>query len=262
MEFLKNYKNSFYNIHEYKKFAKYPTKKIMKHMIIISLVISLIGIVFFGQVAYRLADIGSTMFKNTPNFEMKNGILSVGDNVPIEMSSGGTIIYIDTSKDLMFLEDYIKTNPENNKFYLVLKDALVMKQNGEMRIIKFDQSAFKDFTKEEVSSMLDFGKKMIVLVLIAFWIVFFLYVILVYIISSFIRSLIGLLCNFFIKSKIKFNELWKISLFIEGAVITIQFLLRVVPFRLPVAPIMFVISIVYFIVILNRIKDDEVKEVI
>lgn len=198
--------SSVEGIKHYEDVLKETTGKAVLYLLLISLLLGAVGAI---RGAFEVNDGISEFMKvyndKCPNFELKNGELSVDGSMPIVLEGEDDYVVIDTTNS---------TNPDvldsHSKGILILKDKMIQKKNG-MQTEVTDFKSLQEFTinKNTVNRYLPFAKVIIPLI--------FLWNILGYflggLLSSLFLALFALIINGIFETKLKYGQLYSLSIY-------------------------------------------------
>ncbi|MFL0245601.1 DUF1189 domain-containing protein [Candidatus Clostridium stratigraminis] len=199
--------NSVQGIKHYQDVLKESTGKAILYLLLISLILGFIGSIRGAFDANKgISEFIQIFNVNCPNFELKNGELSVDGNMPIVLSDDqDNYIVIDTTNN---------TNPDildsHSKGILVLKDKMINKKN-ELQTQVTDFTSFQGFTldKNTINRFLPYVKAVIPFIFIGNIIWYFLGGLL----SSLFLALFALIINGIFKVKLKYGQLYSLSIY-------------------------------------------------
>lgn len=212
--------SSVEGIKHYEDVLKETTGKAVLYLLLISLLFGAVGSL---REAFE-ANVGISEFMKVykdkcPNFELKNGELNVDGSMPIVLEDADNYVVIDTTNS---------TNPDildsHNKGILLLKDKMIQKKNGVQTEVT-DFKSLQEFTinKNIVNRYLPFAKVIIPLI--------FLWNILGYflggLLSSLLLALFALIINGIFKTKLKYGQLYSLSIYALTASFIINTLFKI-----------------------------------
>jgi hypothetical protein len=134
MGFRHKFAYSFYNFTAYKEFLVQGLGKSILYIFLVTLIFStLANINTIGKFNSELSNIQETFIHNAPNFELKNGLLSVDSDEPIYYKYDGEQLIVDTSgkTNKSIIDSY------SNAIY-INSDEITIRQNYRtLQIFKF-----------------------------------------------------------------------------------------------------------------------------
>ncbi|WP_297427276.1 DUF1189 domain-containing protein [Clostridium sp.] len=207
LSFWKKIISSIQGIKHYENVLKDPVGKSILYLLLISLLLGTIGAIRVSiEVNNGISRFISIYNAKCPNFEIKNGELSVDGNMPIVLSKDDyNYIVIDTTN---------KTSPSildsHSEGILILKDKIIQKKNKvqtQVIDIKSLQGLYID--KTIVNTYLYFVKAIIPFIFIGNIFGYFLGGLL----SSLFLALFALIINGIFETKLKYGQLYSLSIY-------------------------------------------------
>jgi len=204
--FFTQVKESFLNYEAYREFAFQKRGKTFKYFFVLFTLVFIIGgIRFIGDFKNGTSDIIATVKEDVPEFRLENGELTVEGQQPIIMGEGDSaVLVIDTTgqTDDSILDRYIDG-------VFISKEKIVVKENPQLRIIKFSDLKDLTFDKQKLLDLLPMLKWLFV------GIAFFAYLFSITwaLITTVILALIGLFINSMMKGRLVYNNLWNIAVY-------------------------------------------------
>lgn len=199
--------SSVQGIKHYENVLKETVGKAVLYLLLISLLLGAIGAI---RGAIEVNDGISKFIKiyndKCPNFELKDGELSVDGNMPIVLSEDKDYyIVIDTTNN---------TNPDvldsHSKGILILKDRMIQKKNeAQTEVTDFESLQGATINKNIVNRYLPFAKVIIPFIFLGNMFGYFLGGLL----SSLFLALFALIINGIFKTKLKYGQLYSLSIY-------------------------------------------------
>lgn len=199
--------SSVQGIKHYENVLKETTGKAVLYLLLISLLLGAIGAI---RGAIEVNDGISRFIKiyndKCPNYELKNGELSVDGSMPIVLSEDeDNYIVIDTTNN---------TNPDvldsHSNGILLLKDKMIQKKNGiQTEVTDFKSLQEVTINKNIVNRYLPFAKIIIPFIFLGNILGYFLGGL----ISSLFLALFALIINGIFKTKLKYGQLYSLSIY-------------------------------------------------
>ncbi|MEQ8154185.1 MAG: DUF1189 domain-containing protein [Clostridiaceae bacterium] len=217
------------------------------------LYILLLSIVFGGIKGYGAAGEVKTYFNNArtyieqnkSNFKLQNGKMTIGDKAILK-EDGNTLLFIDTSYDYsqydqkklaqLNLENYLTST-------LIFRDMMIINNNGKQTVEKFSDFNFNidaDMAISLLSSTNIVSAALITIIVLQGFIGNLLLAV--------ILAVTGLASAYWLKSKIRFKGLYRISLY----ALTLPIIMDMVLFLLKVSVPFF--DIIYFVIALTYVQ--------
>ncbi|MDD7796029.1 DUF1189 domain-containing protein [Clostridium sp. 'White wine YQ'] len=262
MEKLNIFQKFIYSITNIKSYIVFLREKTAKGV----LYILLLSVIFGGIKGYDVSRDVKIYFdnartyleENKDNFKLENGKLTIGTR-PILKEEQNTLLFIDTSYDYdqydqnklaqLNLEKYMTST-------LIFRDRVVVNNNGKQTVQKFSELGF-NLDVNMIINILS-ATTLVMIILTIFTII---QVFIGNILWAVVLALAGLSAAYWLKVKIRFKGLYRISLYtLTTSIIldTILFLTRVV---IPFFDIIYIaIAFVYLILALKHIKEEVSEE--
>lgn len=134
MRFRHKFAYSLYNFTAYKEFLVQGLGKSILYIFLVTLIFSTVAnINTIGKFNSELSNIQETFIHNAPNFELKNGLLSVDSDEPIYYKYNGEQLIVDTSgkSNKSIIDSY------SNAIY-INSDEITIRQNYRtLQTLKF-----------------------------------------------------------------------------------------------------------------------------
>lgn len=262
INFFKRVKKAIFNFDEYNIFANEKTSKafwyIFNCILISVLLISLVTTYKIYQVSKSLADV---FINEVVDFKIEDGKLELEDNVKFE--------YKDDLNSIQILVDTNKENIEDKNYSNIiafLNDKVYVYTQGEDMQLFYTNIFNENFQKSDIDAILtdsNIKKVNAILFIILFISSFVIYTISI-LFDVLILSLVGLVLNLFIKTNLKYKNIFNISIYS----ITLSIILLIVYtiintltyFEIPYFNLAYyAISYVYIITVIFMNKSDEIK---
>lgn len=212
---------SVQGIKHYEEVIRETAGKAILYLLLFALLLGAVGSVRGAvETNISISKFISAFNEKCPNFELKNGELTVDGDQPMNLSD---------DKDYYFVIDTTNsTNVDALNSYsngmLILKDKMIIKQNSA-EIRTYDFKSFQGLTinKNTVNSYLPFAR--IVLPCMFIW--SFLGYFLGGLISALFLALFALIANAFFKTELKYGQLYKISIYALTTPMLINVILQI-----------------------------------
>lgn len=245
--------SSVQGIKHYGNVLKETAGKAVLYLLLLSLLLGAIGAI---RGAIEVNDGISKFIKiyndKCPNFELKNGELSVDGNMPIVLSEyGDNYIVIDTTNN---------TNPDvldsQSKGILILKDKMIQKKNEvQTQVIDFKSFQGVTINKNIVNRYLPFANAIIPFIFIGnmFW--YFLGGLL----SSLFLALFALIINGIFKTKLKYGQLYSLSIYALTTPLIIDTIFKILNLEhfSFYSLVYHIIAYIYIGFVLNKLKNSQ-----
>lgn len=238
----------------YPQFAKRSWRHTLLYLFLFSSLTWLLGFVgIYQNVSQGIEEIQSKITNELPDFMFAQGVLKVNGPMPVILYKDlESIVVLDTSgnTDESILTPY-------HSGMLILADRMVNKRDqARTEEIQYTLFSGVSFSKETMVSWIPYLK----------WIQFpialitFLYSFIAYLINALWVTLIGFLLNLFIKTKITFVEMYKMSVYALTLPLILDTLSPYVGIVLP-GLIFYVVAGLYLALALSLWEQDEVVQV-
>jgi Protein of unknown function (DUF1189). len=187
----------------YKLFISQKTGKTVVYLLLLSLFLSLIGLIQpFKEYNKIVNEIITGFDKAVPNFTFENGKLNVEGNMPIFYNEEGLTFIIDTSgkTDETILEKY-------DMAILITQDKMIQKNYANNQVTDFSMLQGFRLTKESVKRMLPIMKGFSIFI----FIILPPFVVAGRFISALIASIIGMIINSAKNINLPYRDIFAIS---------------------------------------------------
>ena len=258
--FFARIKKSIFKFDEYEKFMEESLGKAFKYFFKLILMLSLFVTIALTYNTIKNVNKTVSQFKNEfPEFEIVDGTLNVASENAFEL-------YVE-EYNLQFIMDDTKENYEENDYensISLLKNSMVMEMDGYKQEIGYNDIG--DISKQTIIDSMKRKE------LIAFYAVMFLVMLLVNFIAYSIviffdvvtLSILALIINLFIKTKFKYKDLVKLSIYAITLPIILYMLYLVANIIFGTTIKMFdyaydAISYIYVITVMFMLKSDAIK---
>jgi len=165
MRFRHKFAYSFFDFAAYKEFLVQGLGKSILYIFLVTLIFSTItNINTINKFISETSDIQTTFTKSAPEFELKNGLLSMKSTEPIYYRNDGQILIVDTTG---------KTNKSIVESYsdaiYIDSNELILKQNYKtVQVIEFSDIPEFNVTNKTIHKMLYLSKIIIPVILLIF----------------------------------------------------------------------------------------------
>lgn len=238
LNLFKRFMNSINGFNGYRQLLYESAGKAVLFVFLIGLLfgsISMIGTI--GEINKGVSLFAENFEKQVPDFELKNGVLTVQGKMPVIINGSGMTILIDTSDNA---DEKILDNYDNA--ILIMKTRMIQKSYANTQVTSFDKFQGIVINKESIRYAIPFVK-MIIIFFTVFSVFFF---IAGKFISALVISLFGLIVNYSAKAGLRYMDIYRISLYsmtlpiILGTILSFTGIINIVPILL-----FYVISCVY-----------------
>jgi hypothetical protein len=245
--------SSVQGIKHYENVLKETTGKAVIYLLLISLLLGAVGSL---RGAFEVNDGISKFMKvyndKCPNYELKNGELSVDGSMPIVLSQDeDNYIVIDTTNS---------TNPDvldsHSNGILLLKDKMIQKKNGvQTEVTDFKSLQGVTINKNIVNRYLPFARVIILFIFLGNILGYFLGGLL----SSLFLALFALIINEIFKTKLKYGQLYSLSIYALTTPLIINTLFKILSLEhfSFYWLIYHIIAYVYIGFVLNNLKNSQ-----
>lgn len=245
--------SSIQGIKHYENVLKETGGKAVLYWLLISLLLGAIGSIRGSVEAYDGISKFTKMYNDKcPNFELKNGELSVEGKMPLVLSDDkDNYVIIDTTNNTK--PDVLNSHREG---ILILKDKIIQKKN-EVQTQETDFKSFQGTTinKDAINRYLPYANIIIPFIFLGnmFW--YFISGLL----SSVFLALFALIINGIFKTKLTYGQLYRLSLYALTTPIIISTLFKI--FDLEHFSfywlVYHIIAYIYIGFALNKLKDSQ-----
>jgi hypothetical protein len=245
--------SSVQGIKHYETILKEAAGKAVLYLLFISLLLGAIGAIR-GSIEVTLGI--STFIKvyndECPNFELKNGELSVDGNMPIVLlEDEDNYIVIDTTNNTN-----VDVLASHSKGILILKDKIIQKKNEvQTQVIDFNSFQGGTINKNIVNRYLPYANAIIPFIFLGSVLWYFFGGLL----SSLFLALLALILNGIFKTKLNYGQLYSLSIYALTTPLIIDTLFKI----LNLEHFNFywlvyhVIAYIYIGFVLNNLKNSE-----
>lgn len=258
--FFTRIKKAILKFDEYEKFMEESLGKAFKYFFKLMLVFSLFVTIALTYNTVKNVNKTVSQFKNEfPEFEISDGALNVASEEAFEL-------YVD-EYNLQFVMDSTKESYEENDYensIVMLKNSMIMEMDGYKQEIGYNDIG--DISKQTIIDSMKSKE------LIAFYVVMFLVMLLVnFIVYSIViffdvitLSILALIINLFIKTKFKYKDLLKLSIYAITLPVILYMLYSVANVFFGTTIKVFeyaydAISYIYVITVMFMLKSDAIK---
>lgn len=245
LNFLSRFKISAFQIKKYSLFLKEGTNKVITYILMLSILIGMVlGTLQFIVLNTLEEGLKNSLKQETFQFEMNEGVLDF-KNSPYKIEEGVSVVIIDTSKSLDESESFRSITVHKDMSTVFVKDGVIVNQNGDEYKLKYSEIPFlnEKINNEVAINILTKAKPIK-------YIVFIIMIIVAYIslmINGLIISLLGMISNKISGSKLKYKDIFKISLYS----LTLPALLNLV---FPIGSLIILISVIYTTIAIKNIN--------
>lgn len=213
--------SSIQGIKHYENVLKETGGKAVLYLLLISLLLGAIGAIRGSVEAYDGISKFTKMYNDQcPNFELKNGELSVEGKMPLVLSNDkDNYVVIDTTNNTK--PDILKSH---SKGILILKDKMIQKEN-EIQTRETDFKSFQGTTinKSIINRYLPYVNIIIPFIFLGNMFGYFIGGLL----SSLFLALFALIINGIFKTKLTYGQLYRLSIYALTTPIIISTLFKI-----------------------------------
>ncbi|MCR3922490.1 MAG: DUF1189 domain-containing protein [Firmicutes bacterium] len=223
---LTTFIHSISRVESYQHFLKSTFRNALLYLLLLTLVFA--GVASIKDtigLSTGIDEMIEEFAREVPEFELKNGILSVDAQMPVIIEeTPNRIFIIDTSGSLdkSVLDDY-------DEGVFISQNDYTHKTDYEIQTYKFSALSTVHITKSDAQSWLPYLKWLNVFIFVFGFIFFFFGKL----ISAFIVSILGLFLEFMARYKIGFANLYKLSIYALTLSMVLQLLFRLANFEFP-----------------------------
>ena len=182
---IKRFVNSIYNVDEFPKYVRYGVPKAIIYALFLSLFIGGIeGTFKFINVNNNMNEVSNMINQDEYNFKIDNNYLKL-DNSPIMFEDNRMLFYVDQDIKIAEADELRKITVNKDVNFLVLKDGLFIKTNGEydnigdIKLYYSEMSLDREIKNSDIINIIQSSKPMICVLIIGTYILqgFFMYII-------------------------------------------------------------------------------------
>lgn len=198
---------SLYKPKAYNEFLKQSTGKAILYIFLLSLVLGVINSLFIiipiNSVKSSFQDDFS---ENIPDFQLKDGVLSIDADMPIKYVEDENIVYVDTENpiDPNIIDEY-------ETGFLITSDSMIVKQNGIEQSISFNTMDSEFVLNKD--TLIDLIPLTINLIIVFFLILYPIFIFIQKLLFAAILALFGILIGNILKKTLSYSECFRLSLY-------------------------------------------------
>lgn len=248
LNFLSRLKISVAKIKEYPLLLKEDLSKAIGYILILSIIVGMaLGITQFTILSV-LEKSAKTVLENEDfKFEMNNGILDFKAS-PYKQEQGSSLVIIDSNMTLEESESFRPVTVHKDMSSVFLKDGVIAKAYGVEYKMKYEDIPFmaEHINNETALNALNKAKPIK-------YIIFVIMIVLTYILAlakALLISIAGILTNKMSGSKLKYKDIFKISLY----ALSLHMLVELI---MPIGSLSVIISAIYVAIAINNISRKE-----
>lgn len=258
--FFRKIKKSIFNFEEYEKFVEEPLKKSFAYFFkLIAIFSFFVTCVLTYTVNTNVNKIQTALEREFPKFKIENNILSIENQDKFEYYLDDYDLYL-----IMDQKAETYTGDFNGNGLIMLKDKMIIRYRGFAEEIGYN--SIGDTSNEKISDFFETNDWKVLLLnmcIVMLLLNFILYSIII-LLDVFTLSILGLIINTFIRTKLQYKDIVKISIYAMTLPI-ILYLLYIALNTLFGTTIKFfqiaysTISYIYLITVMLMMKADAIK---
>ena len=272
--FFKKVVKSIKSFEKYPEFATNSWQEVLSYLIILLIVFAIIiSIAYAYKISKQINQILDYIQNEIPNFTFENNELKFERESAIIKENTDNIIIIDTSENAYeIIDEYKEKIQDKENGIILLKDKVLIKANLINRFAQYDYKAISQSYEIETLNKQDllgyFNKTNLILIYIGFFIISFIYIFLLYIISIWLDIILltsfGCITALFMRLRIRFAAMCKIAIHSLTLPILLNIIVILVEsftnFRVKYFESMYIgIAYIYIIATILMIKSDIIK---
>ncbi|MCE5219737.1 MAG: DUF1189 domain-containing protein [Clostridium sp.] len=249
--FMHKFAYSFFDFAAYKEFLVQGLGKSILYIFLVTLIFSTItNINTIGKFNSEVSSMQAIFIHSAPNFELKNGLLSVESDSPIYYKHNGEQLIVDTSgKTSKSILD-----PYSDAIY-INSDEITIRQNySTLQTLKFTDFTEFNLTNKTLQSALSILKTIFPIILLIFEPIFSF---LLNLISGFL--ILGPLClniSSIMGVKLKYSKTCTLSFYAMTLPLLLESLLNISEIDLPEFSVIFyIVALIYCGLAIKEIKN-------
>ncbi|MGI6669917.1 MAG: DUF1189 domain-containing protein [Acetivibrionales bacterium] len=247
--FFSRFYYSITSFEKYRLFLRQSTSKAVVYLLLLSLILSLAvylpGIINYNNIIDNLiANFNTTV----PDFRLANGRLEVDGKMPIILNKETYAIIIDTSPnaDERILDEY-------DTAMLITSDKVIQKNFADKATVDLDMLQGVVMTKASIKQALPVMKPLGIIV--------FIFIMLYFICSRFVRALfisvIGIIINAAKRTGLSYRSIFKLSVYSMTLPLLLFTILNLVPVIIPFRWFLFnIIAAIYLYNAIGNIRKE------
>lgn len=245
LNFLSRLRISVFKVKQYSLFLKDGLNKAIGYILILSIIVGIIlGATQFAVLTTLEKSAKIILEQEEFEFEINDGILDFKSS-PYKEEAGSNIVIIDSNKTLNDLEGLRQIIVHKDRSSVFLKDGIVARTNGMEYKIEYSKVPFLNgnINNEILLNAIENGK-------VIKYVIFIAMILITYIVALFnalVISLAGQLSNKMNGSKLKYKDIFKISIYS----LTLPMLMKLI---IPIGSLSIIISAVYVAIAINIIS--------
>lgn len=248
LNFLSKLKISMFKVKEYPLFFKEGLNKAITYILILSIFIgSILGVLQFSALTILEKTANILLAQEEFKFEMNNGILDF-KATPYKEESGSDVVIIDSNITLENSTEVRNITVHKDRSVAFLKDGIVSRMNGMEYKIKYLEVPFldKSINNDILIDSLQKAKPIKYLIFIAMILITYFAAMF----NALLISVAGVLSNKMNGSKLKYKDIFKISIYS----LTLPMILKLI---IPIGTFSIIISALYVTIAIGNVSRKE-----
>lgn len=244
LNFIERFKISIFKPRRYNEIIKEGISKALIYSLIVSLIVgSITGGFLFSILSNKEKDIYNIVSNNEYEFSISNGIFEFNKS-PLKFDEGKSVVYINSDVSMDNLNSIKNIVVHKDYSIAILRDGISIRYLGEEYNIKYDSIINNLNLNNEIilEGLSLFGIIKYFIFISSIFSIYFMFII-----DSFILSLIGFIISKLNNIKIKYIDLLKLSIYATTLPIILNYFI-------PLGGLGVFISGVYLIIYLNSLK--------
>ena len=271
MSFFKKIKNAIANFDEYQNFSKEKISISIKYFLKLMIIFSILISVFLTIRLYKEVETVKTSFiKECPDFKIENNTLLIdGENKKYEKNFEYELLGLIIDSESTDLEE--EQTEQYQKEIAFLKDKMVIKtQEAETRMTYEDISKNQNINGLSKQQILDYANSNVMIIIyVIFFVATIIFAFIAYsiqiLIDVFLLSIIGLIMSKIVAIKLKYKEVFNMSIYALTLSIVLYLIYICVNimtgFTIKYFDLAYeIISYIYIITAILMIKSDLIKQ--
>ena len=217
--FFKKVKNAIINFDEYQNFSKEKLGTAIKYFLKLMIIFSILISVFLTARLYKEVETLKTSFTNEcPDFKIENNILIIdGDNKKYEKDFEYELLGLIIDSESTDLTE--EQTEQYQRVIAFLKDKMVIKtQDAETRMTYEDISKNQNINGLSKQQMLDYvNSNVMIIIYVIFFVATIIFAFIAYsiqiLMDIFLLSIIGLIISRIVAIKLKYKEIFNMSVY-------------------------------------------------
>ena len=247
LNFLSRLKISIFKVKQYSLFLKEGLNKSMVYILMLSIIVGFIlGVSQFSMLTTLEKSTKVLLEQEDFKFEVNDGILDFKDS-PYKQEEGPSVVIIDSNKTLADSESFRSITIHKDMSSVFLKDGIVARLNGTEYKIKYSDTPLLDnnINNEVAINALNKAKPIKYVTVICMILITYL----VALFNGLLISLAGIMSNKMNGSKLKYKEIFIISLYS----LTLPMIVKLI---IPIGSLTIIISGIYVVIVISNISKE------